>query len=234
MEKENNFVYRYTSVARLLEIITTQRLPLLNPEVSDWKDSIDIGFVKACEKPNKKIGILCFTNEHATSFHWDLFAKNDGVRIKFDKTKLENKIDKLDSFYRNDVSYMGKDDLRNELKKFKNEKLLPIESFAFLKRTQYEAENEWRIVCEKEKDDIVNEHVVSYLPIKLSYIKSITFSPYYKIYNERKFLRNVIRKIWNTHGGNLSKLKIYRSTLFDNKKLKSLLENNDKDEIEES
>lgn len=229
MKKKVNktkYVYRYTSFSRLLEIIVTQRLPLLNALNSGWKDKIDIGFIKACETQKKKIGVLCFTNKHATSFHWDLFAKDDGIRIAFKRNNLEKSSDEQGFLYRN-VSY----NIPKKIKRSLNDKPLKFKKLAFLKRIQYEEENEWRIVCEKEK--AINSHVVAYLPIKLSDIESITLSPYYKDVNERRFLRKTLKSVWKSMGGKENELKIYRSTLFENHSIEKLLENNGVDEINE-
>ena len=225
--KRTECVYRYTSFSRLLEIIVTRRLPLLNALNSGWKDKIDIGFIKACETPKKKIGVLCFTNEHATSFHWDLFAKNDGVRIAFKRNNLEKSSDEQGFLYRN-VSYKFPKKIKLSL----NGKPLNFKKLAFLKRIQYKEENEWRIVCEKE--ETINSHVVAYLPIKLSDIESITLSPYYKEINERFFLRKTLKSVWKSMGGRENELKIYRSTLFENQSIEKLLENNGVDEINEA
>lgn len=92
MSETDKYVYRYTSFSRLLEIIATQRLALLDPTNGTWKDQIDVGFIKACKKAGKQIGVLCFTKKHATSFHWDLFAKYDGVRIAFKKMFLKKEL----------------------------------------------------------------------------------------------------------------------------------------------
>ena len=229
MKKKVNktkYVYRYTSFSRLLEIIVTQRLPLLNALNSGWKDKIDVGFIKACEESKKKIGVLCFTNDHATSFHWDSFAKDDGVRIAFKRNRLE-KNSKEQGFLYGDVSY----NITKKIKHFLNDKLLEFKELVFLKRIQYEKEDEWRIVCEKEKK--INSCVVAYLPIKLSDIESVTFSPYYKDVNERRFLRKTLKAVWKSMGGEENELKIYRSTLFENHSIEKLLENNGVDEINE-
>lgn len=225
--KKTKYVYRYTSFSRLLEIIVTQRLPLLNALNSGWKDKIDIGFIKACENPKKKIGVLCFTNEHATSFHWDLFAKDDGIRIAFKRNNLKKSSDEQGFLYRN-VSYK----IPKKIKRFLNNKPLNFKKLAFLKRIQYEEEDEWRIVCEKEKK--INSHVVAYLPIELSDIESITFSPYYKDVNERHFLRKILKSVWKSMGGKENELKIYRSTLFENRNIEKILANNGVDEINEA
>lgn len=229
MSETDKYVYRYTSFSRLLEIIATQRLALLDPTNGTWKDQIDVGFIKACKKAGKQIGVLCFTKKHATSFHWDLFAKYDGVRIAFKKNVLEKRAKKC-CFITDKVSYKISKEIKEKLSDG-NGNPLNLETFAFLKRSQYEAEEEWRIVC--EKDNSINDHVVAYLPIKISDIESVTFSPYYRDSGERKILRESLKKLWISMGGGKNKLKIYRSTLYENKDIQSLLKNNGRDEVED-
>ena len=172
---------------------------------------------------------MCFTNKHATSFHWDLFAKRDGVRIAFKKKSLRKRVKEC-HFISGKVSYKISKKIKKILRD-ENNNLLDLETFAFLKRSQYRAEKEWRIVCEKENS--INDRVIAYLPIKLSDIESVTFSPYYRDYEERKILRDALKKLWISMGGEKIELKIYRSTLFENKKIESLFENNGRDETDE-
>ena len=133
--------------------------------------------------------------------------------------------------YRN-VLYKSSKDIKELLKKYSKSDSLPIKVFAFLKRTQYEAENEWRIICERK--NAIDNRVVTYLPISFSDIKSITFSPYYRDYNERMILRKALQNIWISKGGKKDDLKIYHSSLFNNKSIEKILESNGNDDIEET
>ncbi len=161
------FVKRYTTLSSALQTLSEKKLVLLSP--SKWDDANDAYFMDLYRSkiPSQSVLALCCTMAKETYHHWRVFTQGmDGISIEFHREPLEHAVEQADGFHAGPVNYMGVHSLEKHTAK-------GIEILPFAKREGYSDEREWRIIAECED---VREYVD--LPIELSWISSITFSPW--------------------------------------------------------
>ena len=189
---------------RLAEIIMTQSIPIPFPD--NWNDQHDLNNALRLISPKKTIGIACFTEEWESSFHWKLFAK-DGVRLAFHKKALCKRVKEC-------KMSIGKVDYKPTREYI--EMIASKKDLLFVKRIQYQHEQEWRIICKAPKGQL-NGGVVDYIPFEWKDLAKITVSPYYEkndFYQHKATIQNIL----NAAGAD--SVKVLRSTLFESQKVR--------------
>jgi hypothetical protein len=202
-------LHRYTNLTATIHMLRSKSITLLNP--ATWDDRNDSYFMAEYKRTvgAKTILALCFAERRESYHHWRIFAHgSDGVRIEFDKEKLLSAFSADDRVFSGNVMYKNIEDVRRI-------KFIQIQSLPFLKRAPYEDEGEFRVVyVDKAK-------VLEYKDygIKMSWIRRITLSPWMA-----QSLSDSIKQTLQSIEG-CSRLKIYRSTLIENEKWRSLASN---------
>jgi hypothetical protein len=169
------YIYRYTSIVSMLDILKNKHLTLLNPQ--KWDDKNDSGVLdmyakKISKEQNKEMLIraLCFTKVEDSVLHWNIPQAE--CRIRFDLAMLEDSLKVLNKnhYQYGRVKYWGINELSQSMRKEE----IAIEDWPFIKRWPYRAEEEYRIIWEgkanKKETDSVD------IPINLECIKEITIS----------------------------------------------------------
>lgn len=164
----NNFVRRYTSISAVIDILSRQELPLLDPQT--WDDRNDRYFM-ALYKEEKGLGGLyglCAARCSETYHHWRVFTRRaDGACIEIRRELLEAAVDKLPGMRCGVVDYLklGEADTLT-----KND----VDRLPFIKRWGFAAEEEYRIIA--ETDDSQGSLISIDFP--LSWINKIYLNPW--------------------------------------------------------
>lgn len=187
----------------------TQSIPIPFPD--NWKDQHDLNNALRLISPKKTIGIACFTEEWESSFHWELFAK-EGVRLAFSKKALCKRVKESET--PTSKMSIGKVDYKptQEYIKMIDQK----EDLLFVKRIQYQHEQEWRIICEAPRG-LLNGGVVDYIHFEWKDLAKITISPYYEktdFYQHKSAILNMLS------AAGADSVKVLRSTLFESQKVR--------------
>jgi hypothetical protein len=161
-------------------------------------------------KAAKTVLALCFAESAETYHHWRVFSSgSDGVCIVFYKNKLLSTFDEDSNISKKKVSY-------ETLDKMNGLTSIDCEELPFLKRTQYQAEHEYRVVYSDAKTARQNVGQNVEYDIEIGWIERITLSPWFS-----KALRDSVRSTLKSIKG-CSKLKVTQSTLIDNEAWKNL------------
>jgi len=189
---------RYTTLPYLLDILQTNKIPLLDP--ARWEDKNDSRYLKIFKgkKGLKSVLAICFADAPETYPHWKIYAGNSsGVCIEFYKERIIHKVGTKKGFVQGSIKYALLETLRN--------KTPAIDDLPFIKRFAYLDEKEYRIIfTSKEEKDI------EYIYIDPEDVKEIVINPWVEppVYQSMK---NAITKAkgWE-------KVKIRRSTVTKN------------------
>ena len=204
------YLRRYTDLTALINILSLQKITLLDPKT--WDDRND-SFFMSLYKERKNLNTLlalCFSQTGETYHHWRVFSNGPaGVCIVFDKTALLESINKINkgTFRTEPIEYLM-------LKDAKSRKLT-TNDLPFIKRIGFKPEKEFRIIYESTSDELPTLDI----PISLSSIRSISLSPWMH-HSLSKSIAASIRAIKDC-----SKIKVSRSTLISNEQWKALGEN---------
>ena len=201
---ENTF-RRYTNLASTLHILQNRCLSLLSPDT--WDDRNDTYFMSEYKrlKSVKTILAICIADREETYHHWQVFSRgSDGVCIEFDRDKLLAAFDAAGVTHRY-VSY----ELITNVNTMRD---VNLEILPFTKRWPYGDEREYRAVYVSA----VEELPVFPVSIALAAIRRITLSPWLA-----PALVDPVKKTLKSLPG-CSNLRIYRSTLIDNKQWQKL------------
>ncbi len=161
------FVKRYTTLSSALQTLNQKKLVLLSP--SKWDDANDAYFMDLyrAKTSSPSVLALCCTMAKETYHHWRVFTSGiDGVSIEFHREPLEEAVEGQVGFRAGPVEYLGVNELDGRSGKH-------LSSLPFVKREGYADEREWRII--KQCDEV---REFADLAIELSWISSITFSPW--------------------------------------------------------
>ncbi len=198
MPKNNNLLFRYTSLPILFDILKNKQITLLDPDL--WEDRNDTNYIKQYSKQKKLESVLalCFTTKNETFHHWKVFAGNSsGIFITFNKDKLLTSFNNPAIQY-GPVLYKKIDDL---------EKKYPLlDKLPFIKRWPCRDEAEFRVIYHNTNKQTKN---ISF-PIKLKCIESIILSPWLP----KPVAKTVIKIIKQMPG--CSSIKLYRTGLIEN------------------
>ena len=167
MPNRSLYLWRYTSLPFLLDILIRKRITLISPNA--WEDRNDAYLLERYkEKSNyKTVLALCFTKRPETSHHWKIYAGNSsGVCIRFDQKNFLTMLEGQEGILFDDVDYKLVSDLEKSPPK--------LEVLPFLKRKHYEDEEEFRVVyINREKNWTTKD-----FEIDLKCINRITISPW--------------------------------------------------------
>jgi hypothetical protein len=196
---------RYTNLASTLHILQSRCLSLLSPDT--WDDRNDTYFMSEYKriKSVKTILAICIADREETYHHWQVFSRgSDGVCIEFDRNKLLAAFDAAGVTHRY-VSY----ELITNVNTMRD---VNLEILPFTKRWPYGDEREYRAVYVSTEKELP----VFPVPIALTAIRRITLSPWLA-----PALVDPVKKTLKSLPG-CSNLRIYRSTLIDNKQWQKL------------
>jgi len=191
--KTKEHLYHFTKLSCLLEILRTRTLTLTSSE--NWEDENDKYFLEGIYKDLKGIKTvlsLCLTKADNEYHLWKIYGKEkEGVRIKFDKNKLETELKKDSQFKLKKVIYIKLKTLKKlKIKYLENKTSLDIQELPIYKRVVYRGEQEWRIIHESNEDKDRTE-----LKIDSSIITEIKLNPWLKDEKEANSIKEIINKI---------------------------------------
>lgn len=197
---------RYTNLASALHILRSRCLTLLSPET--WDDRNDAFFMSEYKRLRevKTVLAICLADREETYHHWQVFSRGaDGVCIEFDRDKLSAAFDRASGVTHRYVTY----ELVSNANSMRD---IDLEILPFIKRWPYGDEREYRAVFVSADDDFKAFPV----SIELAAIKRITLSPW--------LAPGLVDAVKDTLGSlpGCSNIKIYRSTLIDNKQWQKL------------
>jgi hypothetical protein len=183
---ENEYIYRFLPLERLLETLQTSKLTFVSPK--KWNDPFD-NFLFRQEVKNEdtfldKLFVLCFTHNSHSQAYWKTYAKEGYcVRIKI-KTKefLSLLLNNKSLILLGKMKYLNETKIVEELQQtvglkesIEKDKIndLFIKTF-LLKRRPFKYEEESRIIVQ----NIPSKSGIRKLSINLSYIvKDIYLDP---------------------------------------------------------
>lgn len=204
-EPRNMILKRFTSLAVALDMLVEKRLTLLSP--ASWDDQNDIAFLEAYRQARgvQKVFAMCFTQAPETFHHWSVFAGGlEGVRVNIDKQALLQSLTDDPCYVWNDVGYRTLDQMAAA-------RTIGVFDIPFFKRFAFRDELEFRLLYECADPKSVVHHV----PIRRSWIKSITVSPWMP----KTLFESVKTAIHSLDG--CEKLKVQKTSLRENDRWKS-------------
>jgi hypothetical protein len=196
---------RYTNLAATIHVLQSRSITLLNPIF--WDDRNDAYFMNSYRerKGAKTVLALCFAEAFETYQHWKVFSHGaDGICIEFDKDKLLTAFEGDDRIKTDSVKYEKISDMKNVAVK--------DDELPFLKRYPYQDEKEFRIVY-TDSEEIVDSKSFT---IELNALGRIYLSPWMPI----PLSKSVVTTLRSIRGW--SHLKVFRSTLIENEKWKTI------------
>jgi hypothetical protein len=167
MDRDDDYLRRYTDIPALIHLLKYKKLTLLDP--GSWDDRNDSYYLSVYKekKSLKSVLALCFTEVSETYHHWKIFAGgSSGVCIKFNREALFTEIEQLKYVRFEKVKYLTLDDIRNEQP--------TVDELPFIKRYAFQDEREYRMVYESSTKEIKIKNI----PIPLECIEKITLSPW--------------------------------------------------------
>lgn len=197
---------RYTNLASALHILHNRCLTLLSPET--WDDRNDTFFMSEYKrlKGVKTVLAICIADREETYHHWQVFSRGaDGVCIEFVREKLFTAFNAAGGVTHRYVDY----DLVTNANTMRD---VDLEILPFTKRWPYGDEKEYRAVYVNADVEVPAFPV----PIGIAAIKRITLSPWLA-----PALVDAVKMTLKSLPG-CQNLKVYRSTLIDNKQWQKL------------
>lgn len=186
-------------------MLVNRKITLLAP--ASWEDRNDSFYLEKYREINKlkTVLALCFTMKPETFHHWKVFAGNAaGVCIRFDMDKLLACFSGSSGIRADHVTYK----LIRELKS----NLPAVAELPFIKRKQYEDEEEFRIIYEN-RNKLYNSKDFK---IDLQCIERITLSPWLPR-SISKTIKEVIRDI-----DGCNSIELIRTGVIENKVWKNI------------
>jgi len=201
-----NTMRRYTNLASALHILHNRSLTLLSPET--WDDRNDTFLMSEYKrlKGAKTVLAICIADREETYHHWQVFSRgSDGVCIQFDRPKLLAAFNAAGGITHRYVEY----ELVTKANAMRD---VDLERLPFMKRWPYGDEKEYRAVYVSADTELQAFPV----PIPLSAIDRITLSPWLA-----PALADTVKHTLKSLPG-CGALKVYKSTLIDNKQWQKL------------
>ncbi|HEX3664381.1 MAG TPA: hypothetical protein VHU23_04010 [Rhizomicrobium sp.] len=168
---DNSKVYRYTSIAYVIDALSRREMTLLNP--SSWvdkNDSLYISFYKQYRNV-AHVFATCCTLSKETFQHWYIFGVSSaGAFIEYDRATLEACFEELKlqghSLRFDEVQYLTLENVEKPT--------VSLESFPFLKRWGFGPEKEYRVIAETNNHDAISYPI----PIPLNVIRRVVINPW--------------------------------------------------------
>lgn len=209
-QKPNGFLYRYTALPSLFDLLQNSRLTLLDPE--GWSDRNDVFYLKQFQsrREARSVLALCFTDASETFHHWNVYANGaSGVRIHFNREALLGSLGKLKDegkILYGSVDYIPLNDARTP----------DVSQLPFLKRYPYRDEKEFRIIYIDQGQEVQSK----YIPLDPldKVVNRVTLSP--ALPKElTETIKSAIRQCagWD--------VPVSRTTIFDNTRWRNLGQN---------
>ena len=196
---------RYTNLAAIIDMLRSKAITLLDPAF--WEDKNDTYFLSRFkeQKRAQSLLVLCFAETWETHHHWRVFSYgSDGICVEFDKDALLHSLEKYKGLKWGSVVY-------KEIKAVRKRHPF-VDELPFLKRYPFEAEREFRLVYVAQDEATDSKR----FQIPLKCIRRVTLSPWMPL-PFSKAVKETLRDI-----SGCKRLKIYRSTLIENEKWKSV------------
>lgn len=196
---KSEFLSRYTDLPATIHLLETKSITLLNPET--WDDRNDAFILNQYKRQKEATSVLalCFSKTRDKYHHWKVFAGGvGGVRIDFDKELLLKDMKSDTKFKSGEVIYKN----IKEVKQSEH----PTRELPFLKRIQFEDDQEYRIIFIDKHKDVEYKQV----NFSLNCIRRITLSPWMPKTIVQS-VKKVLKKIDGCQG-----MEIYHSTLINN------------------
>jgi len=197
---------RYMSYKFLMDVLENNRLTLLNPD--NWEDKNDTVAMTHYKKARKLSSLLaiCFTQTSETYHHWQVYGKDEAVRIIFNRDLLIDSIPNNNEYISGEVDYVL-------LNKFES-RVTDIKQIPFVKRYPYRDEDEYRIIWQSNNENKDKQ----YLPIPDLCIKQISIGPGL---SPDRFI-TVKREIKSKCKYDIN---VYRTTVTENNRWKKMVQN---------
>jgi len=204
----SNILRRYTSLSVLIDMIERQSISFMNP--SFWDDRNDAFALERFRQleHHGSVFALCLTGSEETYHHWKVFSPGmEGVCIWFDRALLIDSFEEeTDELLHGDVTYHTIADLKS---------MRPSpDRIPFLKRIQFADEREYRFLITEDEPHLDRCEQ----KFDLSLIKRVTLSPWMPV-SIADSVKAAIATL-PQHS-----IKVYRSTLVENRDWKSILRN---------
>jgi hypothetical protein len=202
MDSLTDYIHRYTQLEYAEEILKNARITLVNPY--SWGDKNEFNTLEIYKQglEKKSIYAFCATISPETYHHWNDFARGGtGVRVEFNRERLQAGLKDIDDCDFGEVEYMNVDDLRDM-------KLSDFPRLPFVKRKGYGPEKEYRIVVSSQ----AKQKKLFRIALFPDCVSSVVVSP--KATDKKaKEIRDQIRAIKG-----FEDLKVYKSGLVESKK----------------
>jgi len=166
-QRNYRYVWRYTTIPAVIDILRRRKLPLLNPE--RWDDRNDRYFMKLYKQHQRANGLyaMCGALVGETYHHWRVFSGGrDGACIVFKRRPLECYLQDVPNVRFKKIKYI-------KIKEVKELQADPYE-LPFLKRWGFRAEEEYRVIVETGE----RQEEVHMLNLELDWIDRIYINPW--------------------------------------------------------
>lgn len=221
-ELENKFVYRIFTFDNFIDLIASNKISLVHPKL--WDDPFEnllLANNYSFENLKRCFFGQCWSHNRETDFMWRVYAPNkNGIKIKCSLKNLCNHLftscnDFSQHIFFGNVNYKKKSNLIEDFKKFnidhdkKPIDLIEMVKFLYIKRNEFSAEKEFRIVYYNHKLQFEKEKHVDIFKLdidKNNLFESITCDP--RISNTQFKHWKLILKKFNVH------CPIYKSKLY--------------------
>ena len=202
-----DMIRRYTGFLSALDMISRRKLVLLSPKT--WDDQNDTAFIEAyCERQGlKQVSALCLAEAPETFHHWQIFAGREaGVCVVFKGEAFRAWVQRQPGVLARSVVYKTLNELRAE-------KQVATDDLPFLKRSGFEAEQEYRLISTAKPGKGLT---TIELDLDLGLIDRLTFSPFIhkSLYDSA---RAVVKKL-----PECGKLRCSHSQLINNRQWRAM------------
>lgn len=197
-------IRKYTDIAVLLDIISSKKITLTDPD--KWDDKNDVHYINVYKRLNgyKTVLATCFVESDERYHHWKIYAgSSNGICIEFDKIEL-TKYCEIDGVETRSVQYAY-------IKELKELSTINKADIAFYKRMPFQDESEFRIVYHTNTDELKTFGI----PIDLSCITRVIINPWLNI-NIANSIKKVLKELTYSYISKTN-IQIFRSTLLQNK-----------------
>jgi hypothetical protein len=168
--RTNAKVYRYSSIAYVLDALARKEMTLLDPK--SWADKNDSLYVDLYKQYRGAGAVFasCCTLSTETFHHWYVFGgTHAGAFIEYDRTELESCFKSLKA--------QGHKIRYAKVKYFtlgRVEKDATLNSLPFLKRWGFQSEREYRVIVETDDES----HLAYRIPIPMAAINRVVINPW--------------------------------------------------------
>lgn len=195
------YLRRYTDVLSAIDMLRHHRIVLLDPK--SWADQNDSLGVERYRRQTEagRAYAYCMTEASETAHHWQIFAGHaHGVCVVFHRAPFLKNLNERAGVLHGPMKYMNLTELQAAAP-------YPAEDLPFLKRSTFEAEEEYRVLA---TEDAIFAGDTYEVPIKPALVERIVLGP-----SMPAALGDTLKDIL-CEQGDCSHLKVTRSKLWNN------------------